>query len=442
MSPQPPGPSRINTKSQKDRKSTQRERLVAGMIRAANRGGYAGASVTAVIAEARVSRPTFYDYFADRDDCFLAALTDVQAELRDAVRREVRAHKPEHSLKAAVGALVEFASSSPESARFIFFETLGAGPRALVARDQGLNKLAEAIERRIHRLPAAAVSADLPASVVLGGAQRLLAVRLRRRELDIGALRQDLLGWVASYEHPIEDHRWRKLTPGGRPLRSRFVPEARLEPPPALPPGRPRIPEAQIAENHRSRILFAVAKLAERKGFASTTVADVSKLAKIDARTFYVHFSDKQEAFLMVHEIGVQEMMRVTAEAFFSAADWPQRALEAGRAATQYVEANPLVAHIGYVEAFAVGPAAAQRVEDSLVAFSMLLHEGYQHARHRTPARLELDAIMTTLFEALYRQSRGHESPQVAGLLANLTFLALAPFLGHEAANRLIDEHV
>src|ERR1700733_912081 len=53
----------LPTMAPQARKSTQRERLLNGMIEVADRRGYAGASVSAVIAEAGVSRPTFYDYF-------------------------------------------------------------------------------------------------------------------------------------------------------------------------------------------------------------------------------------------------------------------------------------------------------------------------------------------------------------------------------------------
>ena len=67
----------INTGLPKGRKRTQRERIVNGMIAAANRDGYAGANVSAVIEQAGVSRPTFYDYFADRDEI----LAFVRAEL-------------------------------------------------------------------------------------------------------------------------------------------------------------------------------------------------------------------------------------------------------------------------------------------------------------------------------------------------------------------------
>src|ERR1700727_770764 len=75
----------------KGRKATQRERLVASMISATNSRGYARASVSAVIEQAGVSRPTFYDYFRDRDDCYLGALDDVYQRLLLVVRERVGA---------------------------------------------------------------------------------------------------------------------------------------------------------------------------------------------------------------------------------------------------------------------------------------------------------------------------------------------------------------
>src|SRR5580700_7013662 len=89
----------INTPLQNDRKATQRERLLKGMITAANRDGYAGANVSAVITEAGVSRPTFYDYFEDRDDCFVATIVDVQERLLGQVREGIAREPPQRALE-------------------------------------------------------------------------------------------------------------------------------------------------------------------------------------------------------------------------------------------------------------------------------------------------------------------------------------------------------
>ena len=89
MARRPAAETRINTSAQNRRKATQLERLHAGMIAAANREGYAGANVSAVIAQAGVSRPTFYDYFEDRDDCFLKTVAYVHEQLLADVREAI-----------------------------------------------------------------------------------------------------------------------------------------------------------------------------------------------------------------------------------------------------------------------------------------------------------------------------------------------------------------
>ena len=125
----------VNTPLQKGRKGTQRERLLAGMVAAANRDGYAAATVSAVIGEAGVSRPTFYDHFEDRDDCFLATVIDVHQRLLEEIREKVLEGPPERALAAAVEAIVAFAGTEPRAGAVP--DEGGAGWRARRARCTG-----------------------------------------------------------------------------------------------------------------------------------------------------------------------------------------------------------------------------------------------------------------------------------------------------------------
>jgi len=413
-----------------------------GVITVANNDGYARANVSAVIAEAGVSRPTFYEYFTDKDECFLAALADIHGRLLKEVRQAVESHAPERAIEAAIGALVEFASEQPAIARFLMSESMAAGPRALDARDEGIAEIEQMIEVAYGEAPAAEV-ADVCPRMVIGGVYRLLATRLRRGEPRLSALLDDLIGWVKRYDRPAGEHRWRSLQSAAAPAPSPFLPETPMRAPIGLPPGRPRLSEEQVAANHRERILYAAARLAEKKGYTATTIAEITKLAGVDGRAFYALFTDKQDAFMTVHELGFQEIMAVTAGAFFAGATWPERSWEAGRAFTQFLEQNPTVAHVGFVEAYAVGTGAIQRVEDSHVAFTIFLQEGYQYApSEHAPSRLALEAIVTTIFEIVYRQARANARPQLAGLLAHMTFLWLTPFTGPAEANEFIDQQL
>src|SRR5262245_10146852 len=66
-------------------KAIQRERLVVAMLMAAAELGYRETNVQDVIDRAGVSRPTFYEHFANKEDCFLAAFDTSAARLRTKV---------------------------------------------------------------------------------------------------------------------------------------------------------------------------------------------------------------------------------------------------------------------------------------------------------------------------------------------------------------------
>src|SRR5436309_11922108 len=63
----------------------QRARMLAAAVETVQEVGYARMTVAQVIARARVSRKTFYDVFADREDCFLAAFGQALDHAREEV---------------------------------------------------------------------------------------------------------------------------------------------------------------------------------------------------------------------------------------------------------------------------------------------------------------------------------------------------------------------
>src|SRR4051794_16518756 len=69
---------------------TQRERMLDAMARAVAAKGYAKVTVSDVVALAGVSRRTFYEHFADKEECFLESYTTgaraVAADLAATVR--------------------------------------------------------------------------------------------------------------------------------------------------------------------------------------------------------------------------------------------------------------------------------------------------------------------------------------------------------------------
>lgn len=62
-------------------RASQRERVVKAMLGLVAEHGYAGTTVPAVIAAARCSRNAFYEFFEDKEACFLAGCEEVAADV-------------------------------------------------------------------------------------------------------------------------------------------------------------------------------------------------------------------------------------------------------------------------------------------------------------------------------------------------------------------------
>jgi len=422
------------------RRDTQRERIVRAMTLLTAEHDYASTTIARVITQAGVSRPTFYEYFADKDDCFRAVLSETGARFAARVEAAIDGRAPELALAASLEALVELARVEPHAAKVLFSESLAGGTRALEIRDRVNAELAALVEASYLGVDPSLPACDVNGAILLGGVQRLLAASLREHEVLPDGTLEELLQWTSSYEVPLRDHRWRTLEPVAPPVSLPHV-EPMLEPAP-LAPGRPRQAHEQVAEHQRQRIMFAAAEISEREGYADTTIGAVTKRAGVDNRVFHSLFADKEHLFRAIHEMHFQRMMALSASSFVTAGSWPGRMWEAGRSFAGCLEGSSTLATVSFVEGCAGGPAALKRVQRVLDAFTIFLKEGYEYAqdRPRQPSPLALQAIAWTIFEGVYLLARENARPHLAGLLPHAMDLALTPFLGSAEAGAFLDE--
>jgi AcrR family transcriptional regulator len=167
--------------------AVQRERLIAAMLRAASELGYRGANVQEVIERAGVSRPTFYEHFANKEACFIAALDATATRLRDCVG--VAACKGGDNLRDrlrfGLEALLHFTITEADAARTLIVEARAAGADAVVRREALLDHFADCVDSQVRRLrPDAPARSAVTAAGVVGGVESLLYSRLNRGEVD------------------------------------------------------------------------------------------------------------------------------------------------------------------------------------------------------------------------------------------------------------------
>jgi hypothetical protein len=96
-------------------RAIQRERLLVGMLRAVSECGYRSMNVQDVIERAGVSRPTFYEHFANKDDCFIAAFDTCAERLRDqvSVAAEAGGEVWRDRIRGGFDALLTFTDNEP-----------------------------------------------------------------------------------------------------------------------------------------------------------------------------------------------------------------------------------------------------------------------------------------------------------------------------------------
>ena len=131
------------------RQSRQRGRLFAAAAAVFARAGYADATAEAIAREAGMSKATFYEHFANKEDCIVAlfdAATDmVLGAMREAAAREA-ADDPQARVRSTLGAFLETMASYPDQSQTLLVEIVGAGPRALGRRDRALEAVTQYLE--------------------------------------------------------------------------------------------------------------------------------------------------------------------------------------------------------------------------------------------------------------------------------------------------------
>ncbi|HEX7059059.1 MAG TPA: TetR/AcrR family transcriptional regulator [Solirubrobacterales bacterium] len=126
---------------------SQRRRLLAGMAKGLAEYGFARLTVEHVIEIAGVSRKTFYEYFASREECLLAAYDAASEELwRVGGEGAVGGADWPGRVTTAVRAVAEFLAADPDRARLFTLEARAAGEE-MVARQRADAERAAALLR-------------------------------------------------------------------------------------------------------------------------------------------------------------------------------------------------------------------------------------------------------------------------------------------------------
>jgi AcrR family transcriptional regulator len=421
------------------------------MIDAVAQKGYRTTTVADVITRAQVSRKTFYEHFANKQECFLATYDQISAR---AVRRMDQAYQEAHGwpgrVEAAIRALFEAAIENPGAVRLVLVDINALGPAGIERRERSILHYERFIHEALELAPGKGTFSDPVLKAVIGGLNRVLYRRVLRGErAELLALVPDLVAWFTSYyptpakmlAEPPREMRANGSSPrelqGGR-APGTLAPHQQLSRRRGLPGGDQNVSRSFVVHSQRERILDAVANLTAARGYAELKVEEIAEQAAVSLNAFYEHFADKEDAFLVAYEIGHAKALGSAERAYAAEEDW-RLGVRAGLAALfDFLAAEPSFAHIALVDALIATGRTAERSYIGVDALARMLVPGLEEAPGQTPrAPVTIEAIAGGIFDLCLHYAFEDRIGELPELAPSATYIALAPFLGSDEAARV-----
>jgi AcrR family transcriptional regulator len=175
----------------------QRSRLLAAAVRAVDELGWANVTVADVVARSRISRRTFYETFANREECLAAVFEDILAAvLGELARSGLEGLEWRERVRGGLWTILAFLDREPVLARVLVVQALSGGPEVLMRREEVLGRLASVVEEG-RESPRGERCTPLTAEGLVGAAFGIVYARLlkgQRRPLT--ELSGELMGMI------------------------------------------------------------------------------------------------------------------------------------------------------------------------------------------------------------------------------------------------------
>lgn len=201
-----------------------------------------------------------------------------------------------------------------------------------------------------------------------------------------------------------------------------------------LPPGRHGLSRDLVEESQRERLLNGVVEAVAEHGYNETTIGRIIASAGVSRRTFYEHFSGKEDCFLAAYAM-IDEHVRGS---LLRAADedepWPEQVRERLSILLGVLSHDATVARFYLIEPLAAGGEPAARYREAM----QMLADAVRPQQNLADMDVEVrdQALIGGVVALISRSLRAGEADHLPDLLPELTELVLAPYLGRESARR------
>ncbi len=176
----------------------QRARLLMAAVGTVDELGYAGATIAHITHRARVSRRTFYELFASREECVAAVLEDAAARVAVEIERAGLGERSwRERVRGGLWAILSFFDREPALARVCVVQALRGSQGVLERREEILRGLARVLDEGRSESARGRECPPLTAEGLVGAGFAIVYARLLRGDREpLPSLLGELMGMI------------------------------------------------------------------------------------------------------------------------------------------------------------------------------------------------------------------------------------------------------
>jgi AcrR family transcriptional regulator len=194
---------------------------------------------------------------------------------------------------------------------------------------------------------------------------------------------------------------------------------------------------SNVAEIQRVRMLRAALEAIDVHGYSGFTVAHVIQRAKVSRKTFYEVFIDREDCFAALFEQAIAEASSRVIGAYEAHDSWRERTRAALAELLAFIDDEPALARLCFVDALAAGPRVHERRAGVLDRVRAVIElGGSQRDGVREPAEVTAEGVMGAVFAVIHTRLVERNKKPYVELLGQLMSIVVLPYLGRAAAAR------
>jgi len=192
----------------------------------------------------------------------------------------------------------------------------------------------------------------------------------------------------------------------------------------------------QIADLQRARIIGASFEVTAQRGADHLTVAHLVGRSGVSRRTFYEHFTDREDCLLAAFEHALQLVSERVIPAYEAEKGWRERIRAGLLALLSFCGEQPSVARMLVCESQASGAKVAERRAQVLGALTRIVEEGRKAGKAENVSPLAAEGTVGGVLTVIQARLLDAKPRPLLALTNELASMIVLPYLGSAAARR------